>query len=142
MAHLQNASIDGHRNYNTIAVHRLVNWTRIQPKDGLVSQTWHWAKRGSETVSHKSDEVVRDIRNGRRATFEKSLVGGDEDARGSVLLAIGGAEGFCVVGGLGLVDAGTVKVRLCQGLGNLSIVGDDREIIIPRIIGRLIWNTD
>lgn len=70
------------------------------------------------------------------------MVGGNEDARGSVLPAIGGAGGVCVVGGLGLVDAVMVKVRLCQGLGNLSIVGDDREIIIPRIISRLIWNTD
>jgi len=70
------------------------------------------------------------------------LVGGDEDARGSVLLAVGGARGVRGIGGCGLVDADAVKVRLCQGLGNLSIVGDDGEIIIPRIMSRLVWKTD
>lgn len=117
-AHLQNSSIDARRNDNTVAVHGLVNWTCGQPKDSLASQTWHWAKGSCETVGHKSEEVVRSGWNGRRGTFEKSLVGGDEDARGSVLLAIGGARGVRDIGGCGLIDAGTVKVRLCQGLGN------------------------
>jgi hypothetical protein len=138
-AHLQNGSIDGRRNDNTVTVHRLINWACCQSKDSLASQTWHWAKRGSKTVGHKSEEVVRGGWGGRCATLEKILVSSDEDARGSVLLAISGARGIRNVSGWGLVDAGAVKVRLCQRLGNLSVVGDDREIIIPSIISRLIW---
>jgi hypothetical protein len=70
--------------------------------------------------------------------LEKSLVGGDEKARRSVLLAVGGAGGVRVVSCLGLADASAVQVHLCQGLGNLSIVVDDHEIIIPKVISRLL----
>ncbi len=134
---LQHASINRSRNDNSITIHLLGDWTCSQPEDSLASQTWRWAKRSSETVGEESEEVVRDGWSRRSAALEKSLVGGNEDARGSVLLAISCARGVRIVSSRRLVDTGAVQVHLCQGLGYLSIVVDDYEIIIPWIISML-----
>jgi hypothetical protein len=136
---LQDACVDSSRDNYAIAIHCLCDWTRCQPKDSLASQTWHWAKRGSETVGHESEEVVRDGRGRRCATLEKGLVLGDEDTGGSILLAIGRARGVRIISSQRLADAGTVQVHLGQRLGYLSIIVDDCEIIIPRTISMVMW---
>jgi hypothetical protein len=71
--------------------------------------------------------------------LEESFVLGDEDTRGSILLAIGRARGVRIISSQRLADAGTVQVHLGQRLGYLSIIVDNREIIIPRIISMMVW---
>jgi hypothetical protein len=66
--------------------------------------------------------------------LEESLVGGNEDAGGSILLAVGGAGSVGIVSSLGLTYTSTVKVRLYKGLCNLAIVVDDSEIVVSGII--------
>jgi hypothetical protein len=66
--------------------------------------------------------------------LKKSLVLGNENTRGSILLTVGGAGGIGIVGSLRLANAGSVQVHLCQGLCYLSIIVEDDEVIIPGVI--------
>jgi hypothetical protein len=128
--YLQDRSIDSSRNNNTIPISSLIDRTIIESENRLATKSRYRTETCRESIGHECEEIAGSTWSRGRSAREQSFVFSNEDTRFGISCAVCDGGSIRDIGCGRLADTCAVKVGFGKGLGNVSVIGDDGEIIV------------